>query len=120
MARSSSSFNAFIGTIAAGGTLSEIIDTEGFPFHGLIVSALTSTLTVSTLNILVSNDTTVGFATLQQVTAGVLGNIAWGHQTGNFAVSGNDMQVIKPYRYVRFIESAAQVNGAKYMIPVKE
>lgn len=121
MARSSASSNAFHGTIATGGTLSEIIDTEGWSIGGLIVRGLTATLTLGTLTIQVSDSSDEDtFVILQNNVSGVLTNVAWLHSTADFAVSFVDIQLIRPYRYVRFVDAVAQTYGAKFTIAVKE
>lgn len=113
------SINNFIGTMAAAGTLSQTIDFEGYGTPGLIVSALTSTLTASTLTAEVSHDGTL-WCTLKTNTAGVLADFAIFNGTGDFAVSLASVGAFAPFRFIRFIASAAQVNGVKFIIPVKQ
>lgn len=111
--------NAFQTTIGTGGTLSGIIDLEGWDTQGLIVVATGSTLVVSTLGFQVSADGS-NFYTLQDVVSGVLASLGIGHSTSNFAVAADDLAVLKPYRYVRFTESVAQPNGVTLIMPVKK
>lgn len=109
-------FNNFTATIAAAGTLSAAIDTEGWNVAGLIAKATTSTLIPGTLTAEVSNDG-VTFVTVQAPTSGVLANVTLGHGTGNF---GAVLDMIAPFRYVRFSNSVAQPNGMTLLLSVKQ
>lgn len=111
----SDQFNIFTGTIPAGGSLSQVIDTEGYDLQGLGIIQGAGTLVPGTIQF------RVGWVagTLYPLNDGSNVRVGIPHGTGSTAYSFVAVQAIRPYRYVQIETSVAQGNGASIKIPVK-
>lgn len=112
----SDQFNIFTGTIPAGGSLSQVIDTTGYSLQGLgLVQNGTAALVAGTIQF------RVGWVpgTLYPLNDGSNVRVGIPNGTGSAAYSYVAVQAIRPYRYVQIETSAAQTNGAQVKIPVK-
>lgn len=107
-------FNQLTGTIAPGGTQSQIIDLGSFPLMGLIIAPTTGTLTAGSLQF------SVGFTqgTLYPVVDSTNTAVSLSFGTDAQAYSLAALLVLAPYRYVQ-VTLTAQPNGAKIILPVK-
>ncbi len=116
MASRADQMNQLSGTIAPAGSLSQVIDTEGWSIPGLLFTATTGTLTAGNIQFRVG----VVPGTLYPLNDGLNARvaIAFTGVTG-IAYSGVAIQVIAPFRYVQVETSVNQVNGAKVTLPVK-
>lgn len=108
-------FNNLGGTIAAGGSLSQTFDLEGYQVVGLTLSPTSGTLTAGTVQFRVSTDA-VTFLPLMDAT-----NVRVGLPFGTTALaySQTAVSVISPYRYVKLETTSAQGNGVNARMPVK-
>jgi len=108
-------FNNLGGTIAAGGSLSQTFDLEGYQYLGLMLFPPSSTLVPGTVQFRVSVDN-VTFVPLMDSTNTRVG-IPF--STTALAYSAAALAFGAPYRYVKLETSNAQGNGVNARIPVK-
>lgn len=105
-----------IGTVGAGGTLSEEFNIDNYSIFGLLVDNATN----GTLNLLVADQSLTSGTNsyrLLRDTAGAA--VAYTLPAGNTAFKEIDMKVIAPYRFVRFLTSIGQASGSTFKIVVK-
>ncbi len=116
MANRADQMNQLSGTISAGGSLSQVIDTEGWNVPALLFTAVGGTLTAGNIQFRVG----VVPGTLYPLNDGLNARIAIAF-TGvtGVAYSGVAIQVIAPFRYVQVECSVNQVLAARVTIPVK-
>lgn len=111
----SDQFNVYTGTIPAGGSLSQVIDTTGYTLQGLALIQGAGTLVPGTIQF------RVGWipGTLYPLNDGANVRVGIPNSTTSVAYSYVAVQAIRPYRYVQIETSVAQGNGASVIIPVK-
>ncbi|MDD5001483.1 MAG: hypothetical protein PHO55_10940 [Thiomonas arsenitoxydans] len=104
------------GTILPGGTLSSEIDTGEYGVLGLIAA---TSFTNGTITFRVSNlsDAEGGAYVSLKNTDG--DDKSFGPVSGTFALTGDDLSCLAPYRYVRIESSIAQSAGVSFILPVK-
>ncbi len=116
MANRADQMNQLSGTIPAGGSLSQIIDTEGWNVPGLLLTAVGGTLTAANIQFRVGvvpgslyplNDSSN--ARVAIAFSGVSG-VAYGLTV---------VQTISPWRYIQVETSVNQTLAARVTIPVK-
>lgn len=108
-------WNTLQGTINAGGTLTGEIDLQGYTHIGLMTA---TNMTAGTLSFEVANQSLASggvYASLKDG-SGVDVQIPG---SDVFALSGEVMKVLAPYRYVRIKTSSAQTSGLLLKLPVK-
>ena len=116
MALRADQWNQLSGTMAAGGSLSQVIDTSGYDLQGLIARPVgTLTLTAGTIQFRVG----VVEGTLYPLVDGANARVGLPISTTGVAFSFVAVQAIRPYRYVQVEHSTAMVNGATITLPVK-
>ncbi len=103
-----------IGSVG-GGTLSTSLDLEGWNVLGLIVIPAGTAVVAGSLSMFVSVDNTNFYA----LHDGNNANISIPHGTTGVAFSAVALQVLSPYRYVKFLDSSAQPTGMVLTVPVK-
>lgn len=109
-------FNQLSGTISPTGSLSQVIDTEGWTVPGLLIVATTSTLTAGSIQFRVGVTPTALYPLNDAANVRVA--VPFGAVAG-MAYGLTVAQTIAPWRYVQVETTVAQTNGAKITIPVK-
>ena len=107
--------NTLQGTINVDGTLSNEIDVQGYTWIGLM--AVTD-MTAGTLSFEVA-DFALGNGGVYATLKNASGADVQIPGEGKFAVSGDALLVLAPYRYVRIKTSSQQTGGLLFKLPVK-
>ena len=111
------SFNQLSGTIGAGGSISQQIDTEGFDLQGLVLypSGGSGTLAAGTVQF------RVGFATgtVYPLVDASNNRVGFPYSTTALAYSFVAVQALRPYRYVVVETSVNQTQAVTVTLPVK-
>lgn len=110
-------FNQLSGTIGSGGSLSQVIDTEGFPLGGLMMFPSSGSGTLAAGNIQFRVGVTP--TTLYPVMDNTNTRIAIPYSTTGVAYSWQVLNAIMPYRYVQVETSVNQTQAVTVTIPVK-
>lgn len=106
--------NVLRAVIAANGTVSSIVDLDGYSIVGLIAA---TALTAATLSFEVS-DRLGGTYVLLRNDDGTA--VVTGILSGTFALSGEGvLKRLAPYRYVRIVTSVVQPSGVTFLLPVR-
>ena len=103
-----------IGSVG-GGTLSTSVDLEGWNVLGLMFIPAGTAMVAGSVSMFVSVDN-VNFYALKD---GNNATVSFPHSTTGVAYSATAVQVIAPYRYVKFLDTAAQPTGMRITLPVK-
>lgn len=110
-------FNQLSGTIGASGSLTRVIDTEGFDVHGLILrpSSGTGTLAAGTVQFRVG----VLPGTVYPLVDATNTRVGFPNDTSALAYSFVAVQCLRPYRYVQVETSVNQTQAVDVLLPVK-
>lgn len=114
--QSATQYNQFSGTIGAGGTTSEVIDTEGWMVTGLIVAPLIAGGTLASGSLQFSVGINSGTLYPLNDVSNTRVSISFGTTPTAYTLSA--VQGIAPYRYIR-VTITSQGLGARIILPVK-
>lgn len=113
-------YNLLRGTILGGGTLSPEIDTMEFSLLGLIAN---TAMVACTLSFQVSansdNDAAPNTSNYVDVKDNTGTVISFGPLSNTFALSGDQLAFLAPYRYIKIKSAVAQTNGVALLLPAK-
>lgn len=112
-------YNLLHGTIFAGGTLSNEIDLMEFSLIGLIANTNVVNCTLTAYASAYSDLDSVNAANWVIVRDNAGAAVAWGPLANTFAISGEKLAFLSPYRYLKFSSTVAQTNGVKLLLPVR-
>lgn len=117
MSNRADQFNQLSTTIGSvgGGTLSTSVDLEGWNVMGLMLIPSGTAMVAGSVSMFVSVDN-INFYALKD---GNNATISIPHGTTGVAYSAVTLQVLSPYRYVKWLDTAAQPTGMKITVPVK-
>lgn len=109
-------FNTIIGTVVAGGTLSNEINLADFGQSAGLITLTSATSAAVTFMVSDKPDSDSGvYVDLKDAA----GNYSLGTQAGLFAVSGELLKPLAPYRFVRVKFGSAQTTGLRFTFVTK-
>lgn len=110
-------YNQLSGTIGASGSLTRIIDTEGFALHGLILrpTSGSGTMVAGTVQFRVG----IAAGTVYPLVDASNVRVGFPNGTSALAYSWIALQCLRPYRYVQVETSANQTQSVDVILPVK-